>query len=61
MAKKKQTDRDLTMDRMRGLRSIADTGRISKISEFAGFLSIVHPELSQEQIYKLAREMASKD
>lgn len=56
-------DRDVMFARMQGLQTLQRTNLVgygvsAKELEFRGFLSIMHPEYSEQEIHQMAREMA---
>jgi hypothetical protein len=44
-------------NRMDGLMAMRRTGSLSKRAEMAGFLSIMHPELTEEEVARLAKKL----
>lgn len=58
-------DRDVMMARMDGLLTLKRTGGMDfgkgRELELRGFLSIMRPEYTEDQIYQMAREMAKDE
>jgi len=54
-------DRDILMERAAGLLAIRNSGRISKAAEYAGFLALMYPEMSEDKRANLAIEMTKEE